>query len=69
MRGYRLYQANRIARRTINNPAFWANSVSANERPRVFGMLRKTRVPCSCWMCRNRRQDDGLTIQERRQMA
>jgi hypothetical protein len=30
--------------------------------------LRKTRKRCSCWMCRNRRKDEGLTIQERRQI-
>lgn len=29
-------------------------------------ILKHTAKPCSCWMCRNRRKDEGPTLQERR---
>lgn len=35
--------------------------------PKNVGMAARTRVPCSCWMCGNRRQSEGETMQERRQ--
>ena len=33
---------------------------------RQLGILVNTPKPCSCWMCRNRRKDEGETIQERK---
>ena len=69
MRGYRLQQANRIARKATNNLMYWwVKDVSLKQSRQAFGILRKTRTRCSCWMCANRRQYDGLTIQERRQV-
>jgi hypothetical protein len=69
MRGYRLQQANRIARKLFYSPNFLrAKGLDPKYHDIVLGMLRKTRKGCSCWMCRNRRQDEGLTFQERRQI-
>jgi hypothetical protein len=69
MRGYRLQRANRIARKLFRDPSFWASKdTEPRHRRKVLGMLRKTRKPCSCWMCGHRRQHDGLTIQELRQI-
>ena len=67
MRGYRLQQANRVARRLFNDPSHWAQHTDPQSRERVVGMLRKTRKPCSCWMCGHRRRYEGPTIQELRQ--
>jgi hypothetical protein len=67
MRGYRLQQANRIARRLFYSPNF-LRGLDPQYNDIVLGKLRKTRKRCSCWMCRNRRQDEGLTFQERRQI-
>lgn len=33
---------------------------------RMLGILVNTPKRCSCFMCRNRRQDEGETVQERR---
>lgn len=69
MRGYRLLQANRIARRIFNNPTYWAAKyIEPQDYKYVLGVLRKTRKRCSCWMCGNRRQYEGLTFQELRQI-
>lgn len=69
MRGYRLQQANKIARKAINNPMYWwTKHIDPEHHEYTLGVLRKTRKRCSCWMCGNRRQYEGLTIQELRQM-
>ena len=69
MRGYRLQQANRIARRMLNNLNYcFAKRLDPQERKHVLGRLRKTQKPCSCWMCCNRRRYEGLKIQELRQI-
>jgi len=69
MRGYRLQQANRIARKIFNDPNYWAAKyIDPQCRKHVLGILRKTRKRCSCWMCGHRRQYEGLTIQELRQI-
>jgi hypothetical protein len=36
------------------------------ESPRHLGKRVTTPVPCSCWMCGNKRRHEGLTIQELR---
>jgi hypothetical protein len=67
MRGYRLQQANRIARKIFSHPTYWgAKYIDPQDREYALGILRKTRKRCSCWMCGNRRQYDGATIQEMR---
>ncbi len=69
MRGYRLQQANQIARKAFNNPTYCRNKdIDLPYRKYALGLLRKTRKRCSCWMCGNRRQYEGLTIQELRQI-
>ncbi len=69
MRGYRLQQANQIARKAFNNPTYWrTKNIDLQYRKYASGVLRKTRKRCSCWMCGNRRQYEGLTIQELRQI-
>lgn len=37
--------------------------------PGIVAALIDTPTPCSCWMCRNERQNYGPTIQERRAAA
>jgi hypothetical protein len=37
--------------------------------PRHMARFKEQPKFCSCWMCRNRRQDEGPTIQERRALA
>lgn len=69
MRGYRLQQANRIARRMLNTLTYsYAKRLDPQERKQVLGRLRKTQKPCSCWMCCNRRRYEGMTFQELRQI-
>jgi len=33
---------------------------------KALGLLANTAKPCSCWMCRNRRRDEGPPIKELR---
>lgn len=40
-------------------------AVYRNE-PQVLAALIDTPTPCSCWMCRNNRQNEGATLQELR---
>jgi hypothetical protein len=61
MLGVRLQVANRLAKRE------WWWSYFSDSR-KALGILRKTRARCSCWMCRNLRQNEGLSFQERRQI-
>ena len=69
MRGYRLQQANRIARRMLDTLTYsHVKSFEPQERKQVLGRLRKTQKPCSCWMCCNRRRYEGMTFQELRQI-
>ena len=35
---------------------------------RAMARFKEQPKLCSCWMCRNRRQDEGPTLAERRQM-
>jgi hypothetical protein len=34
--------------------------------PRIISRFKEQPKLCSCFMCRNRRKDEGLTMQERR---
>jgi len=42
---------------------YWGCVVKDERR---LGILVNTPKPCSCFMCRNRRKDEGPTLQERR---
>jgi hypothetical protein len=76
MRGYRLAQANRMAvgqfrRRCNTNDWYWQWFVKigkSKDLKREIGRLRKTRKPCSCWMCGHRQLYNGITLQKRRQI-
>jgi len=37
--------------------------------PRIMSRFKEQPKLCSCWMCRNRRYDDGHTIQELKFLA
>ena len=78
MRGHRLEKSNKIAGRLFriyyghlkkwNIPAETAEKFS-RWSPKAFGMLRKCRVLCSCWMCGNPRKYFGEdSLQEKRAM-
>jgi len=47
----------------------WAREAIERGDGRRPGAVIDTPVLCSCWMCGNRRQHDGRSIQERRQAA
>lgn len=36
--------------------------------PSIAARLTTTHTNCSCWMCRNDRQNEGITLQERRNL-
>jgi len=40
----------------------------AFEKGRLLGLYRSTGKRCSCFHCRNKRQDEGLTLREKKQM-
>jgi hypothetical protein len=68
MRGLRLIQSNKIAQKHYKNYGFMYHDGSDK---RYMGMLRKTKVLCSCWMCCNPRKmygngKNGKTIKERK---
>jgi hypothetical protein len=56
MRGLRLIKANQVAQRFFNRCGFMYQDPSDK---RNLGILRKTRTPCSCWMCCNPRKIYG----------
>lgn len=43
---------------------YWGRDLS--QEPVYLARCVDTPCPCSCWMCRNARQLEGETIQERR---
>jgi hypothetical protein len=43
---------------------YWGNAAAGGARR--IGIVATTPKPCSCWMCRNRRRDEGPTLQELR---
>ena len=46
-----------------NRRNYWGRDEKSEKE---LGKLVNTATPCSCWMCQNRREQDGPTIQERR---
>jgi hypothetical protein len=56
MRGIRLIRANQVAKRYLRHCGYWYLDPSDK---RLLGLLRKTRVPCSCSMCCNPRRIYG----------
>ena len=69
--GRRLDRANAVAKRLFN--IYYDNfgdtftpHMSEESKKRALGIFRKTRTPCSCWMCGNpRRHGGGKTLAER----
>lgn len=57
MRGIRLFQADLAVKRHLNKCKF--NFPADCLTKDVLGKLRKTKVPCSCWMCGNPRKIYG----------
>ena len=68
MLGERLIKANQIANKVFKNYHNEECIKLQEDINKVKGVYRKTKVVCSCWMCRNRRKDEGLTIHEKRQL-
>jgi len=75
MRGYRLQQANKIAKKVFRVYNSWQSIHNWRPEPRVIyiwdGSLwqryRKTKIFCSKFCCGNQRKYEGPTIQELRQ--
>ena len=63
MIGDRVRVAKGVAKRACLNIEYMRDF---NNDDRMVGRLRKTRVPCSCFMCGHRRKWEGETIQERK---
>ena len=78
MRGNRLVIANKIAAKAFkkwngfnpkNKKQPGRYKLTQYEIERFLGIYRKTRVPCSCYMCGNPRRHWGyITIKDARQM-
>ena len=78
MHGNRLVIANKIAAKAFkkwhgfnprNKKQPRRDKLTEYEIERFLGIYRKTRVPCSCYMCGNPRRHWGyITIREARQM-
>lgn len=69
MKAERLYQAEKRARKVFR--AYHYNHfslITPEHERRLLGLYRKTRVPCSCWMCGHRRATSGPRIQELKQI-
>jgi hypothetical protein len=61
----RMYIANRKARKHLK---FMHSVIGLDDFSEHEGIFRKTRVRCSCWMCRNRRALEGPPISEKRKL-
>lgn len=57
MRGIRLFQADLAVQRHLNKCRF--NFPASYLTKDILGKMRKTKVPCSCWMCGNPRRIYG----------
>jgi|GEM_PF-2348946 len=73
MFGERLNKAKKISERLFKiyhrfDPRV-TSDFSSDEIKRLLGIYRKTRKPCSCWMCGSRRKYEGPTIKEKKQMV
>ena len=64
MRGKRLIKANAIAHSRANRIDSQTGFPWAQV---IWRKFRKTTKPCSCWMCRNLRANEGKTLQEIKQ--
>lgn len=74
MRGARLDVARRIAEKTFIKQKGFSPQIrrwkecqirwTEDDIQRILGIYRKTKVVCSCYMCRNRRQRCHMTLQE-----
>lgn len=69
MRGLRLIQADLAVQRHLNKCYFNYSPYATNKY--FLGKLRKTRVPCSCYMCGNPRRifgngKNGKTFKEQK---
>ena len=70
MRGKRFEKAKRISARIFRNyhqfnPRDKRHAKFSDKLiQRLLGIYRKTRVPCSCWMCGNPRKYGQLTRKE-----
>jgi hypothetical protein len=76
MLGYRLQKANQIAwkrfyrQHIVIDEFLWLRHPWTKEEiDKAVGIYRKTGTRCSCWMCRNERQNEGPTMQELRQLV
>ena len=58
MRGARLWMGERKALNYLNLTE-GKNNLNKEEKLRLLGRYRKTRVSCSCWMCGNPRKIFG----------
>ena len=63
--GERLLTANKKAYR---HTKLMCNLLSGQPDQRAFGLSRKTRVRCSCYMCGHRRVNEGPPIREIRSL-
>ena len=57
MRGSRLLVGKRKALNHFN--LIEGKNLDKEEKTRLLGLYKKTRVPCSCWMCGNPRKIFG----------
>lgn len=68
-RAFRRHQANRHMRRRLKedrNQHYNDLTCACWMDQKVMARFKEQPKLCSCWMCRNFRQNDGRTIQERR---
>ena len=54
------------AQRLRKRRASYYTTGGQSDDPRAVGIAARTPKPCSCWMCRNKRQDEGPALEERR---
>jgi hypothetical protein len=69
-RAFRRHQALRHMQRRLKedrNQHYDSLDCPCWHDPKVIARFKEQPKSCSCWMCRNRRHNDGPSIQERRQ--
>lgn len=60
-RATRIHELNRLKKKRSR---YWGG-INLDDKRRL-GMVTRTPKPCSCLMCRNRRADEGESLQEKR---
>ncbi|TOB58840.1 hypothetical protein CGI58_23835 [Vibrio parahaemolyticus] len=60
----RALRRHHIQRVKNNRKSYWGNAASSSSR--ILGICVSTPCVCSCWMCGNQRQHNGVSFSDKK---